>query len=292
MEDGENAARAAPYRQPSGGSFWKWMATAVALLLSGAVGIQFVEHSRKWQTEDEVAERARRVEQTSIDAEEQRQSARLDAEVANARRATLVKIENVKHPERFREFTSGSLVRVLGNAPEVAHRGMRCSVMLRHEVEDEMSGVVCLLRYSVTILPLLRPDDTICLEPVCIDAEYLAQVGSDEEAAEFRRRPDLLDLAAKQDEVIKSATVRERHAGTLDLQEGDLVVILQTDPRPAVRGHRGQVIRVVPAEFEDAARIPVTNYEVLLDSPGLAPLGTVRVKVTNLGHAPAAPRLR
>lgn len=282
MEGTSASPGTAPGRPAGGSPFWKLVAAAVVLLLAGVVGIQAVEHSRRWKAEDEAAERARQTEQDRLDAEGQKKLAVLDAELARKRRLTLVKQENAKHPERFKEFAPTDVVRVLSTAPQADKRGLACAVMNSDKVEDKESGVVWMLRYALTELPLLRADDTICFTPILIAAEHLAKLGSPEEAEDLRLHPALARIAAEQDERIQESFRRQSQIP--DLQVGDPVMITDSDPRPSLRGQRGRVLDLAAGDLSDISRIGVATCVVALDSPSVS---TVRVKITNLKHAPA-----
>lgn len=273
---------ASPGTAPGGGPFWKLVAAGVVLLLAGVVGIQVVEHTRKWQSEDAAVQRERQAEQARVDAEARKQRAQSDAEAAAKKRAAFLEQENAKHPERFRQFAIADVVRVLSTAPEADLRGLACGVMSSDEVADEETGVVWMLRYCVTVLPLLRPDDTINLSPTLIAAEHLAKLGSPEEAEDLRLNPALARIAAEQDDRIQESFRRQGQIP--DLQVGDPVIITDSDPRPSLRGKRGHVLGIASGDLAGVGRIEVASCVVSLDS---ATEGVVRVKITHLMHAPA-----
>lgn len=121
------------------------------------------------------------------------------------------------------------------------------------------------------------------MTPVLIESEHLAKVGSPEEADDLRRNPALARAAAEQEARIEESLRRQKQIP--DLQIGDPVLITDSDPRPSLRGQRGRVLGFASAEFGDVGCVGVASCEVGLDS---LTASVVRVKITNLRHAPVA----
>lgn len=287
MEGLNTAPQPRPTVPAGNGGFWKWLAAAVVLLLSGVVCVQVAEHSRQWRVEDEAAERARQAEQARLDADSEKQSELFQAEVAKKRRVTLATEENKKHPERFKEFSPRDQVRVLSTSPDASQRGLRALIMFQQGVTDAQSGVEWKRVCGLTILPLLTSGSALSFEPVYVDAEHLVTVGSAAEQEDLQRNPGLREVAARQEERIAAADRRMKEMAELArIQEGDPVVIAQDDPRPALRGLRGQVVRVLEVDLGNLSRVEPPDREVLLDPTLKGPMGVVRVKIAHLRPAP------
>jgi hypothetical protein len=75
-------------------------------------------------------------------------------------------------------------------------------------------------------------------------------------------------------------------AEQVKIQEGDPVVIAQDEPRPALRGLHGQVVRVLEVDFGNLSRVEPPDREVLLEPSLKGPMGVVRVKLVHLKPAP------
>jgi hypothetical protein len=258
------------------------------------VGLQVVEHARQWKVEDEAAERAKQVaehaaqaEQARLDAESQKHAELFQAEVAKKRRVTFVTEENKKHPERFKQFSPGGQVRVLSTAPQALQHGLRGLIMSQQGATDPESGVEWKRVCGVTLLPLFAPDLAFSLEPLYVDAEHLAEVGSKEEQEDLELNPGLREAVARQEERIAAADRRMKEmAEQVKIQEGDPVVIAQDEPRPALRGLHGQVVRVLEVDFGNLSRVEPPDREVLLEPSLKGPMGVVRVKLVHLKPAP------
>lgn len=290
-----------------GDRFWRGIAVAVVVLIASGVGVVAIDSLRTWRKDDQAAAREAAVEKQRIAAEQQHLAAerQRQLEIATAEgqrrdRAALVRAEVQSHPERMQTFAVGSTVRVRSSAPQELLRGLACSVFSEAPVRDEESGEVWMLNYSLYVLPLLQIDGTLDLTPVWVAAEHLAAAGAAEDTEDLRRNPVLAKRAAEQAGRIADADRRSRALPAL--QEGDPVVIAETDPRSALRGRAGRVLAVHRGEVvcdptapDPRLKVEAATCDVILDldlddnSSSALP---VRVKVWDLARAPARPRRR